>query len=91
MVVGLATDVFVGFGDKCRWFFWLDLVELGIENVLDAFVGVNALGTRSAIARCSSIRRSSGFTWTVIRSVRFGMFVLTYEKRLGSYAEPSIS
>ena len=41
MVVGLATDVFVGFGDNGRWFFKLDLVELGIEDVLDTLVGVN--------------------------------------------------
>ena len=42
MVVGLATDVFVGLGDNGRWFFRLDLIELGIEDILDALVGVNA-------------------------------------------------
>ena len=41
MVVGLTTDVFVGIRDNGRWFFRLDLVEFGIEDVLDAFVGVN--------------------------------------------------
>jgi hypothetical protein len=41
MVVGLATDVFVGLRDNGRWFFKLDLIELGIEDVLDALVGVN--------------------------------------------------
>ena len=49
MVVGLATDVFVGLGDNGRWFFELDLVELGIEDVLDALVGVNA-GRKSTAA-----------------------------------------
>ena len=50
MIVGLATDVFVALGDNGRWFFRLDLVELGIEDVLDAFVGVNA-GRQSTAAR----------------------------------------
>lgn len=48
MVVGLATDVFVGLGDSGRWFFGLDLVELGIQDVLDALVGVNA-GHKSTV------------------------------------------
>ena len=42
MVVGLATDVFVGLRDNGRWFFKLDLIELGIEDILDTLVGVNA-------------------------------------------------
>jgi hypothetical protein len=42
MVVGLATDVFVGLGNNGRWFFQPDLVELGIKDVLDTLVGVNA-------------------------------------------------
>lgn len=41
MVVGLTTDVFVGLRDNSRWFLRFDLVELGIEDVLDALVGVN--------------------------------------------------
>lgn len=39
MVVGFATDVLVILGDDGRRFFGLDLVELGVENVLDALVG----------------------------------------------------
>jgi hypothetical protein len=42
MIVGFSTDVLVALGDNGRWFFKLNLVELGIEDVLDAFVGVNA-------------------------------------------------
>ena len=48
MVVGLATDVFVGPWDKARWFFGLDLVEPGIQDVLDALVGVNTSRKRPA-------------------------------------------
>ena len=48
MVIGLTADVFVGLWDKSRWFLRLDLVELGIQDVLDALVGVNAGGKRSA-------------------------------------------
>ena len=44
MIVGLATNVFVSFGDNGRWFFELDLVELGIQDVLDALVGADASG-----------------------------------------------
>jgi hypothetical protein len=42
MVVGLATDVFVAIGDNGRGLVDLDLVELGIQDVLDALVGVDA-------------------------------------------------
>ena len=49
MIVGLTTDVFVGLGDNGRWFFRLNLVELGIEDVLDALVGVNT-GRKSPTA-----------------------------------------
>jgi hypothetical protein len=42
MVVFLATDVFVASGDDGRGFFELDLVELGVEDVLDTLVGVDA-------------------------------------------------
>jgi hypothetical protein len=38
----LATDVFVAVWDNGRRFFGLDLVELSVEDVLDAFVGDNA-------------------------------------------------
>ena len=48
MVIGLTADVFVGLWDKSRWFLRLDLVELGIQDVLDALVGVNAGAKRSA-------------------------------------------
>jgi hypothetical protein len=48
MVVGLATDVCVGLGDQGRCFFGLDLVELGIQDVLDALVGVNIESNRPA-------------------------------------------
>jgi hypothetical protein len=41
MVVGLATDVFVGLRDNGRWLFRLDLIELGIDDVLDTLVGMN--------------------------------------------------
>ena len=51
MVVGLATDVLVGLKDNGRWFFKLDLIELGIEDILDALVGVNA--GRQSPAACS--------------------------------------
>ena len=48
MVIGLATDVFVGLGNNGRCFLRLDLVELGIQDVLDAPVGVNASRKRPA-------------------------------------------
>ena len=48
MVVGLATDVFVGLGDSGRWFFRLELVELSIQDILDALVGVNT-GRKSPV------------------------------------------
>ena len=49
MVVSLATDVFVGLGNNGRCFFGLDQVELGIQDVLDALVGVNT-GRKSTAA-----------------------------------------
>jgi hypothetical protein len=49
MIVGLATDVFVALGDNGRWFFKVNLVELGVEDVLDALVGVDA-GRQSTAA-----------------------------------------
>lgn len=49
MIVGLATDVFVALGDNGRWFFKLNLVELGVEDVLEALVGVDA-GRQSTAA-----------------------------------------
>jgi len=52
VIIGLATDVLVALlGDNGRWFFRLDLVELGIEDVLDALVGVNA--GRQSTSACS--------------------------------------
>jgi len=42
MIVGFATDVFVAFRDNGRRFFGFNLVELGVEDILDAFVGDDA-------------------------------------------------
>jgi len=42
MIVGLATDVLVVGWDSSSRLFGLDLIELGIEDVLDTLVGVNA-------------------------------------------------
>jgi hypothetical protein len=42
MIVGLATDVFVVGWDNSNRFFGFDLVKLGIEDILDSLVGINA-------------------------------------------------
>jgi hypothetical protein len=41
-IVGLATDVFVAFGNNNRWFFRFDLIEIGRKDVLDTLIGANA-------------------------------------------------
>ena len=42
MIVSFATDVFVVGWDNSSRFFGFDLVELGIEDILDSLVGMNA-------------------------------------------------
>jgi len=42
MIVGLDTDVLVVGWDNSSRFFGFDLVELGIEDILDPLVGMNA-------------------------------------------------
>jgi hypothetical protein len=67
MIVGLATDVFVVGWDNSSRFFGFDLVELGIEDILDPLVGVNASRkgalscTDSTGRRQAASRRSSPY------------------------------
>jgi len=42
MIVGFATDVCVAGWDNSSRFFGFDLIELGIEDILDSLVRVNA-------------------------------------------------
>ena len=57
MVIGLATDVGVGSERSGGGFVQLHLIELGVQNILDPFVGTDTGGKSTSAGRFETLVR----------------------------------